>query len=94
MRRIAAEQGEGANLNEIFLQEVMKDMDKKKMMLGTGILGPTLLESFATKTTGSTSSQADVEWKIELEAEREKRMKLEDDFKSMQMIVGELRSQR
>ncbi|KAG6405542.1 hypothetical protein SASPL_133132 [Salvia splendens] len=93
VRRIADEQGDGANLNKIFMQEVMKDIDKKKSMLGTGVLGPTLLDNFATKTTGSTSSQVDAEWKIELEAEREKRMKLKEDFKSMQQMVEELGSQ-
>ena len=71
-------------------------LDKKKRMLGTGVLGPMLLGS--KSVAASTSNQQDAKWKSEMQQnlneERERRMKLEEDVSRMQKVVDLLVSQQ
>ncbi|KAL6559128.1 hypothetical protein OROHE_006497 [Orobanche hederae] len=51
---IAAERGQDADLSEIYLDVMGRRLDKKKMMVGTGTLGLSLLSD------GSSGSNADI----------------------------------
>ncbi|XP_047957510.1 uncharacterized protein LOC125203243 [Salvia hispanica] len=97
VKEIAVAQSEGTNLNDIYVNQVMGGcLDKKKRMLGTGVLGPMLLGS--KFVAASTSNQQDAKWKSKMQQnlneERERRMKLEEDVSRMQKVVDLLVSQQ
>ena len=59
-------------------------LDKKRRMVGTGDLGPCLVDNSSTHNVGGTSHQVDrklEEMEEKFNEEREKRMKLEEDMK-------------
>ena len=72
-------------------------LNKKKRMLGTGVLGPMLLGSKSVAAS-SSNQQHDAKWKSEMQQnlneERERRMKLEEDVIKMQKVVDLLVSQQ
>ncbi|KAG6427520.1 hypothetical protein SASPL_111766 [Salvia splendens] len=86
VKEIAATQGEDASMNEIFTNEVMRGrLEKKRRIIGTGDLGPNLVDSLSAHTAAGTSQQVDRQWQFEMEqkfnAEHEMRMKLEEEVK-------------
>ena len=71
-------------------------LDKKRRMVGTEDLGPSLVGSSSTHTTRGMSQQADPQWHSEIEEkfndERERRIKLEEEVKTLKEKMDQFMS--
>ncbi|KAL6542560.1 hypothetical protein OROMI_024162 [Orobanche minor] len=86
---ITAEQGQDADLSEIYLDVMGHRLDKNKMMFGTGMLGLSLLVDGSTESNDDTthihSQQCDERYsqiQREIDLERERRQRLEEEMQA------------